>query len=184
MECKCVFSFDDKVLAEAQTYYDAVGCYEPLSFVSALPQQDPEITGEQKVYKVGETISLNCTSGRSYPPARLRWFVNDVQVHYTFAHSLPPEDSHYDLSDPQVNSYYEDITQQHGLLATVVGLRFEVKPEHIAGGSMVIRCAATISTVNGDVREHVITSFVDNREALLLGELVGHSIVKQSTPRV
>lgn len=46
----------------------------------APPKEDPEITGEQKFYQIGDVLNLNCTSGKSFPPARLKWFVNDLQV--------------------------------------------------------------------------------------------------------
>lgn len=48
--------------------------------VAALPDQGPEISGEERLYEVGAVVSLNCSSGRSFPPARLRWFLNGRQV--------------------------------------------------------------------------------------------------------
>lgn len=45
-----------------------------------LPNEDPKISGEERIYQVGDIVNLNCTSGLSYPPARLRWFVNNEQV--------------------------------------------------------------------------------------------------------
>ncbi|XP_071560743.1 cell adhesion molecule 2-like isoform X2 [Temnothorax nylanderi] len=48
--------------------------------VIALPQERPMITGEEKVYASGDVLALNCTSGKSHPAAKLRWFVNDQQV--------------------------------------------------------------------------------------------------------
>ncbi|XP_075225714.1 uncharacterized protein LOC142326865 [Lycorma delicatula] len=93
--------------------------------VYALPQEPPQITGEQKVYQVGDIINLNCTSAQSYPPAKLRWYVNDVQV--------GPD--------------YESVAaQQHGLMTTVVGLKLRVGPGHFSGGRLQVRCVATIST--------------------------------------
>jgi hypothetical protein len=57
-------------------YYDADG-------FSALPKEGPEITGEERIYQVGDVISLNCTSGKSFPAARLRWYINGRPVSIT-----------------------------------------------------------------------------------------------------
>jgi hypothetical protein len=53
-------------------------CVRPV--FPALPEDGPEITGEEAIYQVGDVISLNCTSGKSYPPARLRWYINGRPV--------------------------------------------------------------------------------------------------------
>lgn len=45
-----------------------------------LPKDGPHITGEEEQYQVGEEVSLNCTSGKSYPASELQWFINDEQV--------------------------------------------------------------------------------------------------------
>jgi hypothetical protein len=45
-----------------------------------LPKDGPHITGEEEQYQVGDEISLNCTSGKSYPASELQWFINDEQV--------------------------------------------------------------------------------------------------------
>jgi len=51
-----------------------------------LPKDGPHITGEEEQYQVGEEISLNCTSGRSYPASELQWYINDEQVTATSRH--------------------------------------------------------------------------------------------------
>ncbi|KAJ8877977.1 hypothetical protein PR048_022440 [Dryococelus australis] len=48
--------------------------------VAALPNADPVIEGVQPSYSVGEYISANCTSPRSYPPAEIAWFINGVKM--------------------------------------------------------------------------------------------------------
>jgi hypothetical protein len=45
-----------------------------------LPEDGPHITGEEAQYQVGDEMSLNCTSGKSYPASELQWFINDEQV--------------------------------------------------------------------------------------------------------
>lgn len=58
--------------------------------VSALPEEDPLITGEEKVYASGDVLALNCTSGKSFPPAQLKWYINGVPVRFSsfFNYSL------------------------------------------------------------------------------------------------
>lgn len=111
-----------EVSAEAPSFTSVNG--EARMEVIYLPNEGPEISGEEKLYQVGDMINLNCTSGKSYPPARLRWFVNDEQV--------TPD--------------YEVVLQNHGLMTSVSGLRFQVGPEHFLQGRLQVRCVATIST--------------------------------------
>lgn len=48
----------------------------------ALPQEGPQIAGEERNYQIGDEISLNCTSARSFPSARLTWYINDQLVRH------------------------------------------------------------------------------------------------------
>eukprot|EP00095_Tigriopus_kingsejongensis_P004194 snap_masked-scaffold208_size258758-processed-gene-0.14 protein:Tk04194 transcript:snap_masked-scaffold208_size258758-processed-gene-0.14-mRNA-1 annotation:"cell adhesion molecule 3 precursor" len=41
-----------------------------------LPKSDPVISGGLRQYQIGERLELNCTSPRSYPPTKLKWFLN------------------------------------------------------------------------------------------------------------
>lgn len=45
-------------------------------FVSALPKEGPKITGGRPRYQVGDTVRVNCTSGKSKPAAQLNWMIN------------------------------------------------------------------------------------------------------------
>jgi len=47
---------------------------------SAMPKEGPHIQGEENIYQIGDAINLTCTSGKSYPPAKLRWFINNQEV--------------------------------------------------------------------------------------------------------
>lgn len=49
-------------------------------FLSVLPTNGPQISGERTHYLVGDEIDLNCTSGKSYPASELRWLINDREV--------------------------------------------------------------------------------------------------------
>ncbi|KAL0271275.1 UNVERIFIED_CONTAM: hypothetical protein PYX00_008416 [Menopon gallinae] len=146
-----------EVSAEAPSFTSVHG--EGRMEVIALPSEDPEITGEQRVYSVGDVISLNCTSGKSYPAARLSWFVNDIEV----------------------GSDYEAVLQQHGLHTSIIGLKFVVKPHHFTEGRMVVRCVSTIHTGKNTVVEQRIVPPIDNREALLLVQGGGHATIASAT---
>lgn len=45
-----------------------------------MPESGPHISGERKQYVIGDEVSLNCTSGESYPPSVLHWYINDLEV--------------------------------------------------------------------------------------------------------
>lgn len=49
-------------------------------YLSVLPTNGPQISGERTHYLVGDEIDLNCTSGKSYPASELRWLINDREV--------------------------------------------------------------------------------------------------------
>lgn len=57
-------------------------CPPPVNVVSpaALPMHGPHIQGARKRYRAGETVHLNCTSGKSKPAPVLRWFINGALV--------------------------------------------------------------------------------------------------------
>lgn len=49
-------------------------------FFADLPRDGPHISGEQKQYQIGDTLNINCTSGKSHPPSVIEWFINDEPV--------------------------------------------------------------------------------------------------------
>ncbi|KYM92167.1 hypothetical protein ALC53_01230 [Atta colombica] len=103
--------------------------------VIALPQERPTITGEEKVYASGDVLALNCTSGKSHPAAKLRWFVNGQQV-------KPDSDL---------------VFEQHGLYSTISSLLLELEPGHLASDKINVRCEATVQS------SHEVEPFVDIR---------------------
>ncbi|XP_063215614.1 uncharacterized protein LOC134527149 [Bacillus rossius redtenbacheri] len=86
---------DDKRVALCSLTLQASGTYrcevsaEAPSFASAqkearmevvyLPKDGPHISGEKRQYRRGDEVSLNCTSGKSYPASVLHWYINDHQ---------------------------------------------------------------------------------------------------------
>ncbi|XP_066594776.1 cell adhesion molecule 1-like [Prorops nasuta] len=90
--------------------------------VIALPHEGPTIVGEEKVYASGDVLALNCTSGKSHPASRLKWFINGVEV------------------KPETEMTFE----HHGLYWTISGLRLELGPHHLTSDKINVRCEASV----------------------------------------
>ncbi|XP_077287063.1 cell adhesion molecule 2-like isoform X2 [Arctopsyche grandis] len=145
--------FRCEVSAEAPSFASAQG--EGRMEVVYLPKDGPHITGQQKDYQIGDTLSLNCTSGRSYPAALLQWYVNEEEI-----------TSKRELEE------YSLVTHQHGLVTAILGLRLPLAGKHFPGGALRARCVARVSPVLWSAdRESLlerVAPLIDNREALLL----------------
>ncbi|XP_039284299.1 uncharacterized protein LOC111057247 [Nilaparvata lugens] len=105
----------------------------------ALPDEGPRISGGRPRYQVGETVKLNCTSGRSKPAAQLMWFINGEQANTTY------------LRGPKT-SY----SGREGLETTTLGLEFRVEARHFRRGDMKLKCLATIATVYWNSNEESV----------------------------
>jgi hypothetical protein len=55
--------------------------------ITALPEEGPRITGGRPRYQIGDTVRVNCTSGRSKPAAQLMWFINGEQVSQVYGNA-------------------------------------------------------------------------------------------------
>ncbi|CAG7828474.1 unnamed protein product, partial [Allacma fusca] len=53
---------------------------EHFMHVMVLPRLGPQLTGVLPWYNIGDNLTAKCTVEKSFPQARLSWFVNDVQV--------------------------------------------------------------------------------------------------------
>ncbi|KAK9680490.1 hypothetical protein QE152_g39053 [Popillia japonica] len=141
-----------EVSAEAPSFASAQG--EARMEIVYLPKEDPQISGVEREYQIGEMVNLNCTSGKSHPASILHWYVNEQQV-----------------LAPGTIIHYPPIQHRHGLSSSILGLRFVLTPKHFVGGSMKIKCIAVLSPVlwMGD-KESVVQSLPikQMREALLL----------------
>ncbi|XP_077562834.1 uncharacterized protein LOC144178688 [Haemaphysalis longicornis] len=120
-----------EVSAEAPSF-DTVGGQKDMA-VLVLPTEGPRITGGQVQYRVGDTVSVNCTSAKSKPAATLRWFVNDVPVAEQYGRGGESE--------------YSTTLHADGLETASLGLRFVLTEDHFRGGNMKLKCTATISRV-------------------------------------
>ncbi|XP_031356559.1 uncharacterized protein LOC116180616 isoform X2 [Photinus pyralis] len=121
-----------------------------------LPKEDPIITGVELQYQIGDEINLNCTSGKSHPAPVLHWYINEQQVQH-----------------------------RHGLMSVTLGLRFSLSSRHFLGGSMKVKCVASVSPVLWkDGRDSVVQSLPvkDMREALLLVRSMGYKV--ETSPAV
>ncbi|XP_037039959.1 uncharacterized protein LOC119076970 isoform X2 [Bradysia coprophila] len=98
--------------------------------VVALPDEGPRITGGRPRYQIGDSVRVNCTSGRSKPAALLNWFING-----------DPADSSF------LRNYNTVITGREGLETSILGLEFRVRGKHFRRGDMKLKCLATIATV-------------------------------------
>ncbi|XP_044766283.1 uncharacterized protein LOC123322399 isoform X1 [Coccinella septempunctata] len=143
---RCEVSAEKPSFASAQS--------EARMEVVSLPQEDPVITGVEPQYQIGDEINLNCTSGRSYPESILHWYINEQQV-----------------VTPASLVRYPHTHHKHGLISVTLGLKFTLSNRHFLGGSMRVKCTASMSPElwRGD-RESVVQSMPvkDMREALLL----------------
>ncbi|XP_055676941.1 uncharacterized protein LOC129786132 [Lutzomyia longipalpis] len=123
-----------------------------------LPKDGPHIKGEEdRQYQVGDTLKLNCTSGKSHPFSLLEWFINDEQV--KGRNSL-------------VN--YPPYQHPHGLITTRLGLNLELEPRHFTDGAVHVKCVASLSPVlwrggkESIVQKTRQQNLLNNREAMLL----------------
>lgn len=71
---------------------------------------------------MGDTVRVNCTSGRSKPAAHLNWFINGE-----------PADPNF------LRSYDTVVTGREGLETSILGLEFRVKNRHFRRGDMKLK---------------------------------------------
>ncbi|KAL1395714.1 hypothetical protein pipiens_001262 [Culex pipiens pipiens] len=144
-----------EISAEAPSFDSVQG--EGRMDVIYMPKDGPHINGDSdhRSYHMGETLELNCTSGRSYPASTLQWYLNDVQV-----------------TDPGMLVPYPRFQNPHGLITSYLGLNVVVGPHHYRDGILRIRCVASLSPVLWREGKESILQWeqptLDNREAMLL----------------
>ncbi|XP_050720841.1 cell adhesion molecule 3-like [Eriocheir sinensis] len=91
------------------------------------PDEPPRISGLEGTYREGETITLNCTSSRSRPPATLTWSINGRQVGPEHLVTYPVHSE----GSPQLHT-------------TTLGLTLTTRPSLFASGALDLRCSATL----------------------------------------
>ncbi|XP_046960916.1 uncharacterized protein LOC124530704 [Vanessa cardui] len=134
-----------EVSAEAPSFASAAG--ESKMEVIYLPREGPRITGNEQENRRGDSLFLNCTSGRSYPATVLSWDIDGEKV-----------------TDPKLLVEYPPIQHAHGLLSTALGLRVPT------GRTMQVRCTARVALAWREGSEAVVgnSQLADSKEAMLL----------------
>ncbi|KAG8234404.1 hypothetical protein J437_LFUL012789 [Ladona fulva] len=104
--------------------------------VVELPKTRPSIAGVKPRYRVGETISGNCSSPPSRPPANLTWLLNNKEAEPQFVTHYPHMIADSDSREPEENRR----------MSSRVGIQFVVGPQHFSRspGKLKIRCTASI----------------------------------------
>ncbi|XP_022242230.1 uncharacterized protein LOC106459949 [Limulus polyphemus] len=95
--------------------------------IYVLPQEPPDIEGNQPLYQIGEELNVTCFSKPSKPVSNLMWFINGQEAKSSFLTSYPVQE-HFD-----------------GLESTALGLTFIVTYSHFAFGSLGLRCTASVT---------------------------------------
>ncbi|XP_074034335.1 uncharacterized protein isoform X2 [Leptinotarsa decemlineata] len=143
--------FRCEVSAEAPSFASAQS--EAKMEIISLPEEDPIITGVEMEYQIGDEINLNCTSGKSHPASILHWYINEQRIQKKEALITYPNTHH-----------------PKDLISSTLGLTFKLSNHHFRGGSMRVKCVASIAPIlyQSDKESVVQTQSVPIREALLL----------------
>ncbi|KAG8199248.1 hypothetical protein JTE90_003675 [Oedothorax gibbosus] len=126
--------------------------------VLVLPTEGPRITGGLARYRVGDIVSVNCTSSSSKPAATLNWYINDRLVSEKI-------DSSYQTQESRVQ-------EQSGLESSSLSLRFVASEHHFHSGNMKLKCTATISRVYTMSNEELV--FRQQNSGLHITENMSH----------
>ncbi|XP_037078998.1 uncharacterized protein LOC119099981 [Pollicipes pollicipes] len=97
--------------------------------VVAAPESPPQIEGGKDLYRLGDELSVNCTSRRSKPAALLNWHINGQQAPYRSMVQYPVR------------------TDADGRETRRLGLVLAMQPHLFADGHLVLRCSAAIAAV-------------------------------------
>ncbi|CAH1711658.1 uncharacterized protein LOC114121593 isoform X1 [Aphis gossypii] len=97
--------------------------------VLAYPEENPLIEGVLNRYAVGDLLSGNCTSSKSYPQPLMTWYVNGVQA-----------------SNNQMENYPVMVNPEGPLYSKAVGIRFKVEKDHFQGPNeeLDLTCEASL----------------------------------------
>lgn len=75
------------------------------------------------------------------------------------------------VTNPEYLIRYPSVKHKHGLVSSILGIRFVLTSNHFLGGSMRVRCVASIPTfLRGRNRDSIVQAVPAVREALLLGK--------------
>ncbi|XP_077287199.1 uncharacterized protein LOC143911969 [Arctopsyche grandis] len=139
--------------------FQTVSHYRDLTVVT-MPNDGPKVVGGRSRYHINDLVKLNCSFGRSKPPAVLSWFVNGEPANETF------------LRGP-----YRDVDGIDDLCTTYLGLEFRVQPKHFKSGDMKLKCIATVASKYSKIREERVegmspqrTPALESRDSAIAGD--------------
>ncbi|CAL4133346.1 unnamed protein product [Meganyctiphanes norvegica] len=105
--------------------------------VTVIPDGQPNLEGEvHRSYRPGNTVTLNCTSAPSVPPAKLVWIVNDKQA------------------SPDIVELYTSEPRDDGLVVSKLGLKLKLTQQNFIEGELKLKCTATIASLYHKSNEH------------------------------
>lgn len=135
----------------------------------ALPRGGPHIQGVQQDVKIGDYISLNCTSLKSKPAANLTFYINGRNVRQFISSKNRSEIHTFQASEMRrvhVSSSLitnEDHDRHVDRESSILSLNFKVKKHHVRDARIEIRCDATIFNIYN--RSKLEEIFVKTHEA-------------------
>ncbi|XP_050540757.1 uncharacterized protein LOC126905252 isoform X2 [Daktulosphaira vitifoliae] len=120
--------------------------------VISYPEGNPLIEGIRNQYAVGELVSGNCSSYKSYPQPSLTWYINGNQA-----------------NDYQVKNYPVLVNSEGTLFSKTLGIQFKIEKKHFQGPNVELdlTCEATFVQYQLKWRkiiviQHLTQSYTDN----------------------
>ncbi|KAH0546031.1 hypothetical protein KQX54_005920 [Cotesia glomerata] len=136
-----------EVSAEAPHFASTYG--EAYMEVVVMPSNTPKITGKEAFYASGDILSLNCTSEKSHPPAKITWYINNVEVEADSTRTIIHRDR---------------------LVTTISTLRLELGPHHLSSGESKVKCKSRVET-SDRAREALVDDRITEVAAAILAPL-------------
>ncbi|CAH2076190.1 unnamed protein product, partial [Iphiclides podalirius] len=97
--------------------------------VVVLPEYGPVVSGFRPLYRIGERVHVNCTSGRSQPAIQLTWYINGEPAPFGT------------VTSPIV------LKDREGFSTSSLKLDFKVTKRHFQNGGLKVKCLATLASV-------------------------------------
>ena len=144
------------------------------SLFAELPDQGPHITGGRQNYQLGDRLELNCSSPRTFPPQKLKWYINNqtVGLHkfsITNFFSKNVTTIFFLQADQFSKNYPHKRGSKHGLFRTQVGLNVTVSRSLFKNGEINVQCKGYVEEGILQVRQRFHDFFSWNWWFLLLG---------------
>ncbi|KAM7302477.1 uncharacterized protein ISCGN_017993 [Ixodes scapularis] len=106
--------------------------------IYVLPEEGPVMEGFQLRYQVGDPVNVTCYSRPSKPMASLKWSVNNKDV------------------PAKYETRAGTTRHENGLQSTSVTLHFDVRPDHVARGSIRFKCTSSVTQAHSRSSEELV----------------------------